>query len=42
VRQRSVLTVSLTCDHRILQGADAGAFLERLAELLAAPREWAH
>jgi pyruvate dehydrogenase E2 component (dihydrolipoamide acetyltransferase) len=41
VQERSVLTVSLTCDHRILQGADAGAFLERLAELLAAPGEWA-
>lgn len=41
VRERAVLTVSLTCDHRILYGADAGAFLDRVRALLAAPREWA-
>jgi pyruvate dehydrogenase E2 component (dihydrolipoamide acetyltransferase) len=40
-QERRVLTASMTCDHRILYGADAGAFLARLRELLAAPDGWA-
>jgi pyruvate dehydrogenase E2 component (dihydrolipoamide acetyltransferase) len=40
-QERSLLTASMTCDHRILYGADAGAFLQRVAELLGTPREWA-
>ncbi len=42
IRQREVMTASLTCDHRILYGADAAAFLHRVGALLAAPREWTH
>jgi pyruvate dehydrogenase E2 component (dihydrolipoamide acetyltransferase) len=40
VLERGVLTASMTCDHRIVYGADAAAFLDRVGELLAAPREW--
>jgi pyruvate dehydrogenase E2 component (dihydrolipoamide acetyltransferase) len=40
-QERSLLTASMTCDHRILYGADAGAFLERARELLAEPADWA-
>ena len=41
VHESKVLTVSMTCDHRILYGADAAAFLARLRELLGTPGEWA-
>jgi pyruvate dehydrogenase E2 component (dihydrolipoamide acetyltransferase) len=34
---RHVLTLTLSCDHRILYGADAAAFLARLRELLESP-----
>jgi pyruvate dehydrogenase E2 component (dihydrolipoamide acetyltransferase) len=34
---RKVLTLTLTCDHRILYGADAAAFLARVRELLENP-----
>ncbi len=40
VREREVVTLTMSCDHRILYGADAGAFLGRLQALLAAPQEW--
>lgn len=33
----TVVTFSLTIDHRVLDGADSGAFLERLAEYLEDP-----
>lgn len=33
----SVVTFSLTIDHRVLDGADSGAFLEKLAEYLQHP-----
>lgn len=36
-----LLTLSLTVDHRISNGAPAAAFLGTLAELLAAPGDWA-
>lgn len=32
-----VITFSLTIDHRVLDGADSGAFLETLAEYVASP-----
>jgi pyruvate dehydrogenase E2 component (dihydrolipoamide acetyltransferase) len=34
----SVLTVSLTCDHRILYGARAGAFLSKIVTHLEDPQ----
>jgi pyruvate dehydrogenase E2 component (dihydrolipoamide acetyltransferase) len=34
---RSLMDLSLTCDHRILYGADAARFLERVCTLLASP-----
>ncbi len=40
LRERQVATVSMSCDHRILYGADAGAFLNHLRALLARPQEW--
>ncbi|MFC6837792.1 dihydrolipoamide acetyltransferase family protein [Halomarina ordinaria] len=33
----SVITFSLTIDHRVLDGADSGAFLDRLAEYVESP-----
>jgi len=40
VRERQVVTLSMSCDHRILYGADAGTFLSRLRALLARPQDW--
>ena len=37
VEFETVVTMSLTIDHRVLDGADSGAFLERLAEYLEYP-----
>ncbi len=37
LRARSMLTLTLACDHRILYGADAAVFLARIRELLQAP-----
>ena len=34
---RDVLTLTLTCDHRVVYGADAARFLTRLRELLERP-----
>jgi pyruvate dehydrogenase E2 component (dihydrolipoamide acetyltransferase) len=34
---RQAMTVTLACDHRILYGADAARFLERIRELLEQP-----
>ena len=34
---RSVMDLTLTCDHRILYGADAARFLARIRELLESP-----
>ena len=34
---RHTLQVALTCDHRILYGADAAEFLARVRELLERP-----
>jgi pyruvate dehydrogenase E2 component (dihydrolipoamide acetyltransferase) len=34
---RSMLTLTLVCDHRILYGAEAALFLARVRELLEAP-----
>jgi pyruvate dehydrogenase E2 component (dihydrolipoamide acetyltransferase) len=34
---RNTMTVTLACDHRILYGADAARFLERVRELLEVP-----
>ncbi len=34
---RDVMTVTLTCDHRVVYGADAAQFLVRLRELLERP-----
>jgi pyruvate dehydrogenase E2 component (dihydrolipoamide acetyltransferase) len=38
---RSLLTLRLSCDHRILYGADAARFLARIRELLESPLELA-
>jgi pyruvate dehydrogenase E2 component (dihydrolipoamide acetyltransferase) len=35
------LTLSLTVDHRVINGADGAAFLATLADLVAAPEGWA-
>ncbi|MEX2414106.1 MAG: dihydrolipoamide acetyltransferase family protein, partial [Thermoleophilaceae bacterium] len=37
VAVRSLMDLSLSCDHRILYGADAAAFVGRVRELLEAP-----
>jgi pyruvate dehydrogenase E2 component (dihydrolipoamide acetyltransferase) len=37
VEVRATMTVTLTCDHRILYGADAAQFLARIRELLERP-----
>jgi pyruvate dehydrogenase E2 component (dihydrolipoamide acetyltransferase) len=37
VAVRSMLELTLTCDHRIVYGADAGRFLQTLKELLESP-----
>jgi pyruvate dehydrogenase E2 component (dihydrolipoamide acetyltransferase) len=34
---RDVLTLTLSCDHRVVYGADGGRFLARLRELLEQP-----
>jgi pyruvate dehydrogenase E2 component (dihydrolipoamide acetyltransferase) len=34
---RSLLTITLSCDHRILNGADASRFLADVRDLLQAP-----
>jgi pyruvate dehydrogenase E2 component (dihydrolipoamide acetyltransferase) len=34
---RDLVTLGLTCDHRVLYGADAAAFLRRIDELLTQP-----
>jgi len=36
---RDVLTATLTCDHRVVYGADGARFLARLRELLGQPHE---
>jgi pyruvate dehydrogenase E2 component (dihydrolipoyllysine-residue acetyltransferase) len=36
---RDLMTVTLTCDHRVVYGADGAQFLSRLRELLARPLE---
>jgi len=36
---RDLLTVTLTCDHRVVYGADGAQFLSRLRELLERPLE---
>jgi pyruvate dehydrogenase E2 component (dihydrolipoamide acetyltransferase) len=37
---RPVVTVSLSCDHRILDGAEAAQFLTRLRSLIEEPEPW--
>jgi pyruvate dehydrogenase E2 component (dihydrolipoamide acetyltransferase) len=37
---QDTLTVSLSCDHRVLYGAEAAQFLKRLGALLGAPNPW--
>jgi pyruvate dehydrogenase E2 component (dihydrolipoamide acetyltransferase) len=37
VEVEQVVTFSLTIDHRVLDGADSGAFLDQLAEYLEYP-----
>jgi len=34
---RDVLTITLSCDHRVVYGADGARFLSRLRELLERP-----
>jgi pyruvate dehydrogenase E2 component (dihydrolipoamide acetyltransferase) len=40
IRSASFLTLSLTVDHRVINGAPAAAFLAKLAELLSSPESW--
>jgi pyruvate dehydrogenase E2 component (dihydrolipoamide acetyltransferase) len=37
IRFRDVMTVTLTCDHRVVYGAHAAQFLSRVRELLERP-----
>lgn len=37
ITERSVLTLTLSCDHRILYGADAARFLARVRDLIQTP-----
>jgi pyruvate dehydrogenase E2 component (dihydrolipoamide acetyltransferase) len=37
VRERQVMTLTLSCDHRILYGAEASSFLSRIRALLEQP-----
>jgi len=37
ISARRLMTLTLSCDHRILYGADAAAFLSAISELLAQP-----
>jgi pyruvate dehydrogenase E2 component (dihydrolipoamide acetyltransferase) len=37
ITARSIMELTLTCDHRILYGADAAEFLARIRELLEEP-----
>ena len=37
---QQLMSVTLSCDHRILYGAEAARFLSRLGALLGNPREW--
>jgi pyruvate dehydrogenase E2 component (dihydrolipoamide acetyltransferase) len=37
IAERQLMTLTLTCDHRILYGADAARFLSRIRELLEQP-----
>jgi len=39
IEARAQITLTLACDHRILYGADAAAFLRRVGDLLAEPLE---
>jgi pyruvate dehydrogenase E2 component (dihydrolipoamide acetyltransferase) len=34
---RDVMTLTLSCDHRVVYGADGARFLSRLCELLGRP-----
>jgi len=35
--ERQIMTLTLSCDHRILYGADAAQFLSRIRDLLEQP-----
>jgi pyruvate dehydrogenase E2 component (dihydrolipoamide acetyltransferase) len=39
IRVRSMMTVTLSADHRVVDGATAAAFLKRVKDLMEAPRE---
>ena len=39
IAQRSMMTLSLSFDHRLLDGAPAAAFLQRIKQLLAEPEQ---
>jgi pyruvate dehydrogenase E2 component (dihydrolipoyllysine-residue acetyltransferase) len=36
---RDLMTVTLTCDHRVVYGADGAQFLSQLRDLLERPLE---
>lgn len=42
IRPAQFMTLSLTVDHRVVNGATGAAFLTTLAELLEDPEGWAH
>ena len=39
IAQRSMMTLSLSFDHRLLDGAPAAAFLQRIGQLLGEPEQ---
>ena len=39
IRISKFINVSLTCDHRVIDGGDAGRLLKRVAELMGTPEQ---
>jgi pyruvate dehydrogenase E2 component (dihydrolipoamide acetyltransferase) len=39
---RPIMTMTLSCDHRVIDGVRAAAFLNDLAEAIRQPEEWLH
>jgi pyruvate dehydrogenase E2 component (dihydrolipoamide acetyltransferase) len=37
---RAMMTVTLSCDHRVVDGAQAALFLQELAEVIREPEKW--
>jgi pyruvate dehydrogenase E2 component (dihydrolipoamide acetyltransferase) len=39
-RVRAMMTLTLSCDHRVVDGAQAALFLQELAEVIREPEKW--